>query len=248
MGMRAMILITGLVALLHPSWGCADDRLVRLQAPDALLETGLLKFALPRFSLKTQVRVEYVERDAHILLGDAGRPVFRGPDQLWKLDLRAGDHKGAKRLADWLFSEVGQRTIASYAPEGVALFGAPGEATEEVVELAFDGDAEMGHRVSRTKCTRCHAVDDATRGWGIGSTPSFGVLRSLGDWEERFAAFYALNPHQSFTQIEDVTDPFPIDRPSPIAPVELTLDEVEALLAYVAAMKPADLGGALVHQ
>ena len=117
-----------------------------------------------------------------------------------------------------------------------------------VVEVALDGDAELGHKVSREKCTRCHAVDSATKGWGIGSTPSFGVLRSLDDWEGRFAAFYALNPHPAFTQIEDITEPFPMDRPSPIAPIELTFDELQAMLAYVAAMPAADLGKPLDHQ
>ena len=37
-------------------------------------------------------------------------------------------------MADWLRSDVGQRTIASYAPDGEALFGPPGAVEEEVVE------------------------------------------------------------------------------------------------------------------
>lgn len=74
------------------------------------------------------------------------------------------------------------------------------------------------------------------------------MLRSLPDWEERFAAFYALNPHPSFTIIEDVTPPFPADRPPPLVPIRLTLDEVEAVLAYVTAMDAAELGAPLVHQ
>jgi hypothetical protein len=116
------------------------------------------------------------------------------------------------------------------------------------VVLAMEGDAELGHAVSRAKCTRCHAVDEATRGWGIGSTPSFGILRALPDWEERFTAFYALKPHAAFTQITDLTEPFPVSRPSPIAPIALTLDEFDALIAYVAAMQAADLGAPLKHQ
>lgn len=227
----------------------ADDRLVRLHAPDRLVETGLLKYALPRFSLKTQIRVELTaDAEADIALGDEGRALFQGPEMTWKMDLRNEDHSGSKRLADWLLSDVGQRTIASFAPDGESLFGPPGAVEEVVVELSFDADAELGHEVSRRKCTRCHAVDAATVGWGIGSTPSFGVLRALADWEERFSSFYVLNPHPAFTQIEDVTPPFPIDRPSPIAPIELTLDEVEAMLAYVAAMPAADLGQPLAHQ
>ncbi len=247
MPLRALALLFLIVV---PTLCAADDRPVRLAAPQALVETGLLKHALPRFTLKTQVRVELVAVDsgADMVLGDAGRALFQGPNQLWRLDVLTPDHPGTKRLADWLLSEVGQRTIASYAPDGAPLFGPPGAVEEVVVEVTADENAELGHEVSLNKCTRCHAVDAATSGWGIGSTPSFGVLRALPDWEERFAAFYVLNPHPAFTQIEDVTPPFPIDRPSPIAPMELTLEELQAVLAYVAAMPAADLGQPLAHQ
>ena len=243
---RAILLVLTLV----PGLAAANDKLVRLYAPPALVDTGVLKHALPRFSLKTQVRVELVAApdQADLVLGDTGRAVFQGPAQLWKLDIQSGDHPGTTRLSDWLWSDVGQRTIASFAPNGTALFGPPQAETQEVVEVSMDGDAEFGHKVSREKCTRCHAVDDATAGWGIGSTPSFGVLRALGDWEGRFATFYVLNPHPAFTQIKEITDPFPIDRPSPIAPVVLTLSEFEAIMAYVAAMPAADLGKPLDHQ
>ncbi len=246
--MRRFAVILLMVVLSGPV--LAEDKLVRVQAPQALMDTGLLKFALPRFSLKTQVRIEYVPEgaEADLVIGDTGRAIFQGPNQVWKMDVRSADHPGTKQLADWLASDVGQRTIASYAPDGTALFGPPQAEARVVVEVTLDGDAELGHKVSREKCTRCHAVDEATKGWGIGSTPSFGVLRSLDDWEGRFAAFYALNPHPAFTQIEDVTDPFPMDRPSPIAPVELTFDELQAMLAYVAAMPAADLGKPLDHQ
>ena len=74
------------------------------------------------------------------------------------------------------------------------------------------------------------------------------MLRSLGDWEERFGAFYVLNPHPAFTQIPEVTAPFPIDRPSPIAPIELSIEELEAVMAYVALLDAADLGAPLVAQ
>ena len=52
----------------------ADDRLVRLYAPAQLVDTGLLKFMLPRFSLKTQVRVEVLPdpTGAQVALGFEG--------------------------------------------------------------------------------------------------------------------------------------------------------------------------------
>ena len=83
---------------------------------------------------------------------------------------------------------------------------------------------------------------------GIGSTPSFALLRALSDWPRRFEAFYVLKPHGAFTRIAGVTPPFPIDRPPPIAPVEMSLDELDAILAYVAQMEPADLGAPIRHQ
>lgn len=242
------LLIICLTCLPAALW--ADDRLVRLHAPDALVESGVLKYALPRFSLKTQVKIELVAAPdaADLVLGAEGRPLFSGLGQTWAMDVRKPDHVGTGRLADWLLSDIGQRTVASFEVDGVALFGPPGEVAQETVDVSLDGDAELGHQVSRDKCTRCHAVDAATAGWGIGSTPSFGVLRALPDWEARFSAFYALNPHPAFTQITDLTAPFPINRPSPISPIELDFDELEALMAYVAAMPAADLGQPLTHQ
>ena len=241
-------LIGFLLCLAAPVW--ANDKQVLLHAPTALVETGLMKHILPRFSLKTQVRVSLSDdpNAADLRFGEAGTALFQGQGTTWRVEVMRPDHAGTKRFVDWLKSDIGQRTIAAYAPDGEALFGPPAAEARKVVEIAVDGDAEQGHKVSRSKCTRCHAVDDATKGWGIGSTPSFAVLRALPDWEERFTAFYALNPHPSFTQVIEVTEPFPIDRPSPIAPIELTLEELEALMAYVTAMAPANLGKPLEHQ
>ena len=70
-------------------------------------------------------------------------------------------------------------------------------------------------------------------------------MRAFPDWVDRFMGFYALNPHPAFTQIEGVSPPFDEARPSPIVPMEMTLDEVDAVLAYVAAMEAADLGAPL---
>lgn len=247
-GMRRCLVF--LILCLMPFTALANDRLVHVYAPEAIIETGLLKFILPRFSLKTQVRVELVDSpsQADIVLGEAGQALFFGLGQTWQMAQRRTDHLGTTRLADWLVSDVGQRTVTSFAPDGAALFGPPRETERPVVAVQANGNAELGRRVSQTKCIRCHRVDNERRMSGIGSTPSFAVLRSLSDWEARFSTFYVLNPHPSFTVVEGVTLPFAIDRPSPIVPVILTLDEVEAVLAYVALMKAADLGAPLAHQ
>ncbi|AXT35021.1 hypothetical protein D1820_08560 [Phaeobacter sp. LSS9] len=227
-----------------------DPRMVRLIAPQALIDTGVLGFMLPRFSLKTQVRVEVVEPggDAEIALGPRGAPVMEGDGIIWHLELITPDHTGAQRFADWLTSEVGGRTIAAFAPEGTQMFRVPAQPDAQEDVATWDGDAGNGYHLSKVHCGRCHAVEEAGRINSIGSTPSFYVLRSLADWEQRFQAFYALNPHPAFTQVAEVTPPFDEARPSPIVPVEITLDDLENILAYVAVLSPADLGAPLEHK
>jgi mono/diheme cytochrome c family protein len=242
-----------ILVLLWPMAAMAQDRSFTLSAPAALEETGLLKFMLPRFSLKTGVRIA-IARDqgaaALILTTDPrGTAVFAGPGGVWHLDSGPGPGaEHAARFADWLLSEVGQRTVTSFAPEGEALFTVDLATEAEEVAPEFTGDAEAGHRIALAHCGRCHTVDASNRMKSLGSTPSFAVLRTLPDWALRFTGFYLLNPHPAFTQIDGVTDPFDPGRPPPIAPLELTLDDLDAILAFVAVLEPANLGGPLVHQ
>ena len=246
--MRKIFTLVVLLSLV-PVAGVAGDRDIRLMAPAALIESGLLKHLLPRFSLKTQIRVELTDGEAEIVLspeGD-GTPVFSGAGATWRMRVQDG-HAGAVRFADWLTSEVGQRTVTSYSVDGAQPFTLPKADIVEAPVETYDGDAAEGLKLSSTHCGRCHVVSEANRMNAIGSTPSFHVLRSLGDWDNRFRAFFALNPHPAFTQVEDVTEPFPINRPSPIAPVEITLDDLEAIMAYVSRLEPADLGAPIKHQ
>ena len=99
-----------------------------------------------------------------------------------------------------------------------------------------------GEKLALVHCGRCHVIGERNRMGGIGSTPSFPVMRNLEDFEDRMRAFYALRPHPAFTQIEGVTEAFPIDRPSPIHPVKLTPDEVEQIVDFALTVPPADLG------
>jgi hypothetical protein len=227
----------------------ADD--VRLSAPQALVESGLLEYLVPRFSLKTSVRVAVVPKEARADLAltnqAAGTPVFQGPDATWSL-MVLNETEGATRLADWLTGTIGKRTITSFKVDGAPLFSLPKAAEPDAVAVSFEGDAVLGRKLSDKLCGRCHVVNAQNRMNDIGSTPSFFLLRAMQDWDRRFQMFYALNPHPSFTQVADVTPPFPIDRPSPIIPVEMTLDDLEAILAYVSALAPADLGAPLQHQ
>ena len=226
----------------------AQDRQITLAAPSELVESGFLKFVLPRFSLKNSIRVQIVEGDAQaVLTTDGGRDVFSGNGQTYGLVI-ADETDFTARFADWITSEAGLRAIEGFKIDGAAVYGPPEAVEAEVAVLAFDGDAAEGETLSLLHCGRCHVVGERNRMAGIGSTPSFAVLRTFPDWEDRFTAFYVLRPHGAFTQITDVTPPFDPERPSPITPVELTLDELDNILAYVAEVMPADLGAPIQHQ
>lgn len=238
------------LAVLIGTVASADDRTVRLAAPDALIDNGFLKYLVPRFSLKTQVRVEILPSgsEADVEIGAEGRPLFEGQGSTWSLQVMRTDHPGTTKLVDWITSDIGLRTITDFQLDGAPVYTLSTAKREVVVVATFEGDAALGKVLSVTHCGRCHVSVDDQPMVGIGSTPSFFVLRALDDWDYRFQAFFALNPHPSFTQIVDVTEPFPEDRPSPIVPISLTLDEFDAILAYVSALTPADLGAPLELQ
>ena len=111
--------------------------------------------------------------------------------------------------------------------------------------LAGEGRAQEyapGEKLTLLHCGRCHVVNEKNRMGGIGSTPSFPVMRGRENWEERMRAFYGEPPHAAITQIEGVTDPFPINRPPPIHPMRLTLEEIDKIIDYVRTLEPPDLG------
>jgi hypothetical protein len=220
----------------------AQDKAFTLHAPAALEESGLLGYILPRFTLKTQTRITLTDPDASAdaRFGEAGIIAFEGLNRVWHFD--AGEDPDAQRFADWLRSDVGRNTVDSYEIDGATAFTSEVEVKKVVVEVSYDGDALRGEEVSLSHCGRCHVVSDKNRMNSIGSTPSFAVLRTLRDWEDRFQAFYVLNPHPAFTQIADVTEPFDATRPSPIHAVEMTLGDLENIMAFVQGIAPADLG------
>lgn len=98
-----------------------------------------------------------------------------------------------------------------------------------------------GERLTLIHCGRCHVIGEANKYGGIGSTPSFPVLRAYPDWQARFEAFYTEPPHIAVTQIEGVTEPFPDSLPPPIHPVMLTEREVDAILGFVERLEPKDI-------
>lgn len=230
------------------SAGLAQDADLRLAVPEALEQSGFMQFLVPRFSLKTSVRITRVAEGipAQMQLGDVGTPVFDGMGRSWAL-AHDGDERAA-RFLDWLTSDIGMRTIDSFAGAEGIVFTAAIAAAEVEEEIVLDGDAALGEVLSLDMCGRCHVISDKNRMKGMGATPSFALMRTFDDWQTRFATFHMLKPHGSFTQIEGVTEPFDPASPPPIVPVRMTLDDLDAILAYVAGIPPADLGAPLQFQ
>ncbi len=242
--MRCFLMCLSFALFASPS---VSQETLGLSAPDEISGSGLLKHILPRFSLKTGIRVTPDPGGPMTLTTQqSGDAVFRSETQVYYLLVQ--DNAQQKRFRDWILSEVGKRTIESYQPDGSPVFLATFGEVEEETALEFEGDAAKGADLSLTHCGRCHVIGPQNRMNGLGSTPSFAVLRSLPDWTDRFQQFYVLKPHGAFTQIDGVTAPFDPERPSPIVPVEMTLDELEAILAFVAATGAADLGAPLQLQ
>ncbi|MCB1423695.1 MAG: hypothetical protein KDJ69_14780 [Nitratireductor sp.] len=244
-----------MLALVMPVFAASDvlaeDGALRLSAPASLLETGLLKYLLPRFSLKTGTRTELVgeSETAAIRLNNdkKGRLVFSGPENNWYLNA-GSDSASAEKFEDWLIGEIGQRTLASFTIEGKQPFTPAAAQKVQKAATETTGDAVLGESLAERHCGRCHMVNEKTRMTTIGSTPSFALMRSFPDWDSRFEGFYALNPHPSFTIVAEVTGPFDETRPPPIAPLELSLEDIEAILAFVRTIEPADLGSPLKVQ
>ena len=229
----------GLV-LLFATPALAQDKAFDLQAPNTLVKSGFLKHLLPRFSLKTGIRITVIEGAGAAAFGQEGTPVFRQGETIWHYS--AGENPHTKAFGDWLASDIGKKTIEGFKPEGVALFSADVAVKKEKQVVELTGDLALGESESLLKCGRCHVVNDKNRMNAIGSTPSFALMRSFSDWQSRFETFYLLKPHSAFTQVEGVSDPFPAHLPSPISPIEVTVEQVEAITAYVGSIEPADLG------
>ncbi|MGB0440906.1 MAG: hypothetical protein ACPGFC_12525, partial [Paracoccaceae bacterium] len=87
----------------------ANPKMVLLYPAPSLMDSGLLRHILPRFSLKTQVRVTVVDDPAQagIILDARGQnaartALFDGLDDTWAMAVVTPDHPGTQRFADWL--------------------------------------------------------------------------------------------------------------------------------------------------
>lgn len=233
---------------MQPHGAMAQARDFTITATPELREAGILRFLLVRFTLKTQRRATWAEDGADLSITPQGnRSVMMRGDVVYGVDLHT-ENAAAERFAEWLASEIGQGMIADFIPDSGARFEAAPQAAAEPAAITFDGDAEAGANLAQAHCGRCHVVDPKRRMGGIGSTPSFSAMRALPDWDQRFMAFYALNPHPSVLRVEGISPPFDPARPPSIVPIELTRDEAEDIRAYAATLDPADLGDPVKHQ
>jgi mono/diheme cytochrome c family protein len=226
-----------------------------LSTASVLAENGFLKFIMPRFSLKTRVRPEL---RTDVTNADAfwdtkgGTPVMQGLGQVFYLripDVDTSAGQKARRFADWLFSDVGRRTIERFTLNGAVVFSDVQANVVVQSTVEFDGNAARGETLAFENCARCHVIGTRNKMKGIGSTPSFGLMRGMPDWQDRFTTFYVRPPHPAITQIEGITEPFDPARPPTIQPLLLTQTDVEDILTFVATVDPIDLGAPLIeHQ
>lgn len=249
------LLVGTLVLLLQSDRSAmAQDADLTLVVPQNLIDTGFMKHLLPRFRFKTRIRVEPVPEgkigDASLTSNqDAGTAVLTSADgtafQFQTVTQEAEKAAKSAKLLQWLQSGPGRAAIEGFQIDGRQAY-VPGAAkVVKKVEVKVEGDANMGSKLALLHCGRCHVVDSRNPFGGIGSTPSFGAMKNLPDWLGSFSAFWTINPHPSFTQVEGVTEPFDSSRPPSIAPLVLTLEEVAAITAFVVSMPRKDLGGAV---
>lgn len=235
-----------LLCVMLPAAVQAQSAGFTLSAAQEVRDTGFLQHLLPRFSLKHGVRITQIDEGGDVVIGREGVPVFSGLNTVWHI--AAIKAAGPELFTQWMLSDIGMRTIEAFQPDGVAVFSAQTTDKAALPILILDGDPLLGEALSLRHCGRCHVINHANRMDGMGQTPSFALMRTFEDWQNRFARFYVLNPHPSFTQIANITEPFAAHLPPSIVPLEITQEDVDHILSYVATIAPADLGAPLQSQ
>lgn len=242
--MRHILVIVAIVLMAGAAQ--AQVKEITLVSDPDLEASGLLSYVLPRFKLKTGITVHVIygesDTDGEVMISQEGTiPVMSREDGLGFRATLSRPSPHGKRFMEWLTSEVGQRTISAFRQNGrQVFFPSELEVVEETVPL--EGNVLTGEDTAIAKCGRCHVISERNKYGGIDSTPSFGALRTLADWQERFRVFWTLNPHPSFTQVEGVTEPFDPAYPPQIYPIFLTVKEVGDIGAYMQTITPKDLG------
>jgi mono/diheme cytochrome c family protein len=101
--------------------------------------------------------------------------------------------------------------------------------------MASAGEIDRGRALAQKHCAVCHVIGDFNNFGGIGSTPSFQLLASLRDGEERFRSFFARRPHPSFIFLPDQKPPtnLPLNAP----PVRLSYQQVDDIVRFALTLK-----------
>ncbi len=101
------------------------------------------------------------------------------------------------------------------------------------INRVMAGDIDAGKQIAREHCTRCHVVGEMNKYGGIGSTPSFGAIKTMADWSQRFEIFFTLPPHPAVVAIQGVTEQRPESLPAFVTQITLSVDQLEDLLAFI---------------
>lgn len=237
----------GLIFLVFTFGGAALAQDLRLAAPAEMVDSGFLKHILPRFKIKHRIVVVPVALDepadmALVADGTDGLRVFSAEGVAeYRLTITTpGD--GTAKFSEWLTSTPGRSAIEGFPRGGPPKYTTdlPVEVVREAPEIT--GDVALGSRLALVHCGRCHVVDQRNRMGGIGSTPSFAAMRAREHWFDLFSKYWSENPHPSFTEVVGVTEPFGEGRVTHIAPVQITLQEIDAIIAFVETIEPKNLG------
>jgi len=215
---------------------------------DRAVPADLIQYILPRFSLKTRIRFDRVERAGDLQFvtrqSESGIAIFTlasGETVYVEVDGSQSNESDYLGFLDWLLSDPGRAAIADFQRDGAQVAFPVAVAKEAPVQVAIVGNPAYGQELSVSHCRRCHKVDRADKYSGIGNAPSFHAMRSFDDWLLRFSTFYTVSPHKALISVkgsgikknrELIT----------IAPIDLEMTDINDIVAFVHSLTPLDLG------
>jgi hypothetical protein len=212
------------------------------------IPSELIRYVVPRFSLKTRIRFDRVDTGGDIQfvteLPENGTQVFQlvsGETVYVSAFGDAAQSPDYQAFVDWLVSDPGRATIADFEIDGKRI-ATPVDAQEAAaVEIVIVGDPSNGQDLSVNHCRRCHKVDRADKYSGVDNAPSFHAMRSFDDWYVRFSTFYTVSPHRALISVKG--SGIEKDRELiTIAPIDLVISDINDIVAFVHSLTPLDLG------
>jgi len=212
------------------------------------IPSELIRYIVPRFSLKTRIRFDRVDAGGDIQFvteppenGTQVLELVSGETVYIRAAGEAAQSTDYQAFVDWLISEPGRATIADFQIDGQQV-AIPVDAQETAaVEVVIVGDPSHGQELSVNHCRRCHKVDRADKYSGIDNAPSFHAMRSFEDWYVRFSTFYTVSPHKALISVKGSG----IEKDHElitIAPIDLVISDINDIVAFVHSLTPLDLG------